>query len=136
MARQPIDHVHHNLQNGRVVISEAPPRGQRRKHATARGDWVIVDGAVPVVSRAGWVRSRTASSVGGPKRSVHAWVHGRVVEYGAGCPPIPPHAGNMITYNPSRSVAGAVPVFHWVSTGEEWTGSDRVLITGGKVYAL
>jgi len=36
-----------------------------------------------------------------------------------------------ITYNPFRSA-----VFHYSDTGEEWTGSGRVLVTGGYAYEL
>ena len=131
------DYVHHNLQTKRVSVREAGQEGGARR-VTINTDWALVRNARPNVSAAGWRRSRTAAADGGAKRSVHADIRGTLVGYAwDGAPDwTPPGNPRRITYNPNRHEPGAVPVFHFADTGEEWTGSPLVLVTGGYAWEV
>jgi hypothetical protein len=131
-----LDYIHHNLQTGRVSVREGgQPGGARR--VTIEADWALIRDARPNVSAAGWRRSRTAAADGGAKRSVHADIRGALVRAGeGGSQPVPLPGARRITYNPNRHAPGAVPVFHYADTGEEWTGSAVILVTGGYAYEL
>ena len=125
-----MDKVHHNLRTGLVSVTYS---GARRVEPHR---WAILRGATPHVSAAGWKRSRTAGAGGKPKRSVHAELRGSVIDVGDGAtaPAIPAHA-RRVTYNPSRHLAGRVPVFHYADTGAEFYGAEWVLVVDGYAYA-
>jgi len=124
-----VDKVHHNLQTGLVSVTY---HGARRVEPHR---WAIMARATPHVAAAGWRRSRTAGAGGKPKRSVHAELRGSVIEVGGAdnVPAIPPHY-RRVTYNPSRHLPGAVPVFHFADTGEEFYGARWVLVVDGYAY--
>jgi hypothetical protein len=129
------DRTHHNLHSGRVSVCHAAGRcgqEQGKRLVTLTADWVEIVGATPRVSEATWKRSRTAGRNGNPKRSVHAWVFGTVVNSGSGTPDI--NGLQRVRYNPSRHAPGSAPVFHF-DNGSEWTGSGRCIVTGGYIYA-
>ena len=127
-----VDKLWHNLHTGKVSVSH-----RSTGKVTMRADWVEAVDASPLVSAAQWQRSRTAAADGGPKRSVHAWIKGMQVSHGDDCsPPSDVSRLRRITYNPARHESDSVPVFHYADTGEEWTGSARVLITGGYAYEV
>jgi len=126
-----VDKVHHNLQTGLVSVTY---RGARRVEPHR---WAIMARVTPRVSAAGWRRSRTAGAGGKPKRSVHAELRGSVLEVGGDddVPAIPADA-RRVTYNPSRHLAGRVPVFHYADNGAEFFGAEYVLVVDGYAYAF
>lgn len=124
------DWTHHNLSTKRVSVRGGGQAGGKR-NVTLTADAVVVADATPRVDGKGWLRSRTAAKGGGPKRSVHAWIIGDVVEVDTS-----PERGRRISYNPHRFTEGCVPTFHYADDGSEWKGSARVLVTGGYMYEV
>ncbi len=114
-----VDWTHHNLTTGRVIVRRAASRKLREA-----SDWAEISAAVPNVSAASRERNRRNGS-----RDVHATIRGTVTATGEGARDV--SALRRITYNPFRSA-----VFHYSDTSEEWTGSGRVLVTGGYAYEV
>ena len=115
-----VDWTHHNLTTGRVIVRRAASRKLREA-----SDWAEISAAVPNVSAASRERNRRNGS-----RDVHATIRGTVTATGEGARDV--SALRRITYNPFHPSG----FFRYSDTSEEWTGSGRVLVTGGYAYEV
>jgi len=120
------DWVHHDLTHGLTIVRRATSRKLRE-----RFDWAEVSGAAPNVSEPTRQRIvRIKAETGKLAREVHATIRGAVTATGEGARDV--SGLRRITYNPFHPSG----FFRYSDTDEEWTGSGRVLVTGGYAYEV